>query len=185
MDRSVSWKRTVNHRDHSFGSSIHGREEAMVEGGAGSRWNPSRPTLRRVLQYRGWLMSGKGFTVAQALEALEISERTFHRDIAYLRTMHWDVEFCRRQRRWVCGEGGLPLPLVSLPEGEVVALLVAEEALRVYAGTPYAAALRSAFEKLTPLLDAPVSLDLSRMPLPRFTEPPARTVEARQFETLA
>jgi predicted DNA-binding transcriptional regulator YafY len=147
-------------------------------------WTPNRMVLRRLLRYREWLVSGRGFTMEQAVEELEVCQRTVYRDMDYVRTLSWDVEFCRRRRRWVLATEGAPLPLVTLREGEMVALLVAEEALRCYEGTPYAAALRSAFEKLTPLLDAPVSLNLSRSPLPRMMEPHARPVERQVFEQL-
>jgi len=66
----------------------------------------------------------------------------------------------------------------------MVALLVAEQALRCYEGTPYAAALRSAFQKLMPLLDAPVSMDLSQSPMPRLMAPPSHPVEEQQFDAL-
>src|SRR5919197_13803 len=149
-----------------------------------SSWTPNRMVLRRLLRYREWLLSGRGFTMQEAVEELEVCQRTIYRDMDYVRTLGWDVEFCRRRRRWVLAQEGAALPLVTMREGEMVALLVAEEALRCYEGTPYAEALRAAFQKLTPLLDAPVSLELSRAPLPRMMEPHARPVEREQFEHL-
>src|SRR5260370_3011620 len=130
------------------------------------------------------MVAGRGFSMEQALEELEVCQRTVYRDIDYVRTLGWDVEFCRRRRRWVLEREGAPLPLVTLREGEMVALLVAEQALRCYEGTPYAAALHSAFEKLLPLLDAPVSLDLSRAPLPRLVGPAPRPPGKQQFDQL-
>ena len=52
--------------------------------------------LRRVLWYRERLLGG-GFRAAEALETHELHERTFHRDIAYLRTLDWDLHFCRSE----------------------------------------------------------------------------------------
>lgn len=149
----------------------------MSENSDGGPGPPNRLLLRRLLRYREWLVGGSGFTMPQALDELEVCERTVYRDMDYVRTLGWDVEFCRQRRRWILGREGAPLPLVTLREGEMLALLVAEQALRCYEGTPYAAALRSAFEKLTALLDAPVSLDLSRAPLPRLVGPQPRPVE--------
>jgi proteasome accessory factor B len=156
----------------------------MSEGHGDRPGTPNRVVLRRLLRYREWLVSGRGFTMQHAVEELEVCQRTVYRDMDYVRTLGWDVEFCRRRRRWVLAQEGASLPLVTMREGEMVALLVAEEALRSYEGTPYADALRAAFEKLTPLLDAPVSLDLSRSPLPRMMEPHARPVDRAQFEQL-
>src|SRR5437016_4535768 len=140
-------------------------EEPMSGVESDSASLPNRLLLRRLLRYREWLVSGRGFTMERALEELEVCQRTVYRDMDYVRTLGWDVEFCRQRRRWVLAREGAPLPLVTLREGEMVALLVAEQALRCYEGTPYAAALRSAFQKLLPLLDAPVSLDLSDSPM--------------------
>src|SRR5215208_727415 len=92
-------------------------------------WTPNRMVLRRLLRYREWLISGRGFTMERAVEELEVCQRTVYRDMDYVRTLGWDVEFCRRRRRWVLATEGAPLPLVTLREGEMVALLVAEEAL--------------------------------------------------------
>jgi predicted DNA-binding transcriptional regulator YafY len=156
----------------------------MSESRGDRPWTPNRLVLRRLLRYREWLVSGRGFTMERAIEELEVCQRTVYRDMDYVRTLGWDVEFCRRRRRWILAQEGAPLPLVTMREGELVALLVAEEALRCYEGTPYAEALRSAFEKLTPLLDAPVSLELSRSPLPRMMGPPSRHVEREQFDRL-
>jgi predicted DNA-binding transcriptional regulator YafY len=150
----------------------------------GDRWISTRPLLRRLLAYRDWLRAGRAFTAGQAAKELGVSMRTVYRDLLYMQTLGWDVEFCRARRCWRLASGELPLPLVTLREGEVVALLVAEQALHCYEGTPYAAALRSAFDKITALLDAPVTLDLTQAPLPRFMGPPARPVEARQYERL-
>jgi proteasome accessory factor B len=145
---------------------------------------PNRLLLRRLLRYREWLATGRGFTIERAVEELEVCQRTVYRDMDYVRTLGWEVEFCRRRHCWVLTREGAPLPLVTLREGEMVALLVAEQALQCYEGTPYAAALRSAFQKLMPLLDAPVSLDLSQAPMPRLVQPTARPVDQQQFDLL-
>lgn len=135
---------------------------------------PNRPLLRRLLRYREWLVGGRGFTAQQAVEELEVCERTVYRDIAYLRTLGWDLEFCRSRRRWVMGGEAAPLPLVSLREDELTALLIAEEALRGSEAAPFAAALRSALEKLAPLFDRPIHAAPAQVPLPRFAGTPAR-----------
>lgn len=148
-------------------------------------WSPSRPLLRRLLYYRGRFTQSGGFAMAEATEALEVSDRTVYRDMDFVRTLDWDVTFSRKSRRWELASPGAPLPMATLREGEWVALLVAEEALRSYRGTPYAEALETAFSKLTSLLDTPVTLRLSEGSLPRFTTPPARAVDACQLRRLA
>jgi predicted DNA-binding transcriptional regulator YafY len=153
----------------------------MSETGPGG---PNRPLLRRLLRYREWLVGGRGFTARQAVEELEVCERTVYRDIAYLRTLGWDVEFCRSRRRWLMAGEAAPLPLVSLREPEVMALLIAEEALRGCEAAPFAAALRTALEKLSPLLDTPVNPESTRRLVPRFVGPPARALPGGRIEHL-
>jgi proteasome accessory factor B len=52
------------------------------------------------------------------------------------------------------------LPLVTMSEGELVALLVAQKAVEQYAGTAFEAPLTNAFAKLTSQLDGPVTVAL-------------------------
>src|SRR5207249_4210159 len=58
--------------------------------------------------------------------------------------------------------------------GELVALLVAAQAMETYRSTSYAPALASAFEKIVAALDLPVTLAVNPASLPRFTGPPPR-----------
>ena len=46
---------------------------------------PNRLLLRRLLRYREWLVSGSGFTMEQALQELEVCQRTVYRDMDYVR----------------------------------------------------------------------------------------------------
>ncbi len=147
---------------------------------------PTRPLLRRLLAYRAWLREGKIFTAAWAAEQLEISERTVLRDMDHVRyALNWSVEFDRRRNGFILTAGDLPLPCLSLKQGEWVALLVGEQAVRQYAGTPYADALQSALRTLVEALDAPMSLENPQGALPHFTGPPPRPVEPEQFAQLA
>jgi predicted DNA-binding transcriptional regulator YafY len=145
-----------------------------------------RPLLRRLLAYREWLRAGRPFTAAGAAAELEVSERTVLRDMRYLQSLGWDVDFCRVQRAWRLREEGMPLPLLQLRQGELLALVVGTEALRQYAGTPYAAELGRALAAIVAVLDAPVTLDLDRLgPLPRFVAPPSHPVDPAQFQRLS
>ncbi len=145
------------------------------------RWTPKRPVLRRILWYRERIVHHGGFTLAEALDALEIHERTFHRDMAYLRTLHWDLDFNRRTLRWETGDGLAPLPLATVGEGEMLALLVAEQALRSYAGTPYGELVHQALHKLIDFFDAPLTVDLNQPFVPVVGGPPVRRVQTQQY----
>lgn len=150
-----------------------------------TQWQPSRPRLRRILWYRERVLANGGFTTSEAVNALEVSERTLYRDAAYIRTLGWELEFCRVQNRWFAPNGQAPLPLASLGEGELVALLAAERAFRTYAGTPYLGAVRSAFRKIIQFFDAPITVDLNDLLLPCFSGPPARQVDTDQYVQLS
>lgn len=145
---------------------------------------PSRPVLRRLFWYHHQLASGRPFTAVQAAGELEVSERTVRRDLCYASTLGWDVTYDAGRRTWTSPDGQLPLPAIDLTEGEAVALLVADQALRAYAGTPFAPLLRTAFDKIVAALGSPVTLDADQVPLPTFTGPPIRPVETEQYQQL-
>lgn len=156
-----------------------GRGSATTQAGS-----PNRAMLRRLLWYRERLQHQKTFRAADAMEALECSERTVLRDLDYARTLGWDLDYSRRQKSWVCEGGPLVLPVVNLTEGEALSLLIAERAAGAYAGTPLEPVLRSAFRKLQAALGDPISLDLGEMPAITFAGPPVREHDAEQFELL-
>ena len=103
--------------------------------------------------------------------------RTAYRDLDFLRD-DWRVplEFDRSQGTYRLTEPTVALPLVTLSEGELVALYFAEKVLAQYRGTPFEPDLASAFRKIQDLLPgevrvSPASLDdfLSLDPGPLHT----------------
>jgi predicted DNA-binding transcriptional regulator YafY len=154
----------------------------MVKATAGSAASTVRaistlPQLRRLLWAVGRLRSGQSLKANDLATEFEVNVRTAYRDLDFLRD-DWRVplEFDRSQGTYRLTEPTVALPLVTLSEGELVALYFAEKVLAQYRGTPFEADLASAFRKIQDLLPgevrvSPASLDdfLSLDPGPLHT----------------
>lgn len=94
--------------------------------------------------------------------SLEVSSRTVHRDIEFLRDrLGAPLVFDRIRNGYAYRDPGFALPLLHLTEGELIAILVSEQVLEQYQGTPYARDAARAFQKITAGLHEPVTVDLS------------------------
>jgi predicted DNA-binding transcriptional regulator YafY len=138
----------------------------------------TRPLLRRLFWTLDRLKSGKPLRASDVARELEVSVRTAYRDLDLLRD-DWRVplEYDRHQGTYrLTGPVG-SLPLVSLSQGELLAIYFAEKVLRQYRGTPFEPDLASAFAKMQELLpeevkvspeslDAYLSLDLGPVHAP-------------------
>lgn len=124
----------------------------------------TRPPLHRFAQIDSAVRAG-GYPSAVTLgRQMEVSSRTVRRDVDFLRDrLHAPLAFCRRRKGYYYTDPTWQLPYFQLTEGEMVALFVAERALRQYRGTPYEADLTRAFQKIADSLTDPVSLDLSAL----------------------
>ncbi len=96
--------------------------------------------------------------------ALEVCPRTVQRDIEFLRDrLGAPVVFDHRRNGYAYSDPDYRLPLLSLTEGELIALFLAERVLQQYRGTPYGADLARAFAKLTAGLGEAVTVDLRHL----------------------
>jgi predicted DNA-binding transcriptional regulator YafY len=84
----------------------------------------------------------------------EFSERTFKRDIEWLRDEQAPIEYDARRHGYYYADETFELPTVMLTEGDLLAVLVTERALAAYRNSPYYERLRSVFDRLTSLLPA-------------------------------
>lgn len=94
-------------------------------------------------------------------EAFEVSTKTIQRDIDFMRD-RWRLPLAYDESRhgFRYTEPVENLPLATMTEGELVAMLVAQKAIEQYAGTAFEAPLTNAFTKLTSQLDGPVTVAL-------------------------
>jgi predicted DNA-binding transcriptional regulator YafY len=138
----------------------------------------TKPPVRRLFWALQRLRNGKPLRATDLAREFEVNVRTAYRDLDFLRDQ-WRVplEYDRPQRTYRLTEPIGSLPLVSLSQGELIAIYFAEKVLRQYRGTPFEADLASAFGKMQELLpeevkvspdslDAYLSLDLGPLHTP-------------------
>jgi predicted DNA-binding transcriptional regulator YafY len=138
----------------------------------------TRPPLRRLLWALHRLKSGKPLRATDLAREFEVAVRTAYRDLDFLRD-EWRVplEYDHHQGTYLLTEPVASLPLVSLSQGELLAIYFAEKVLHQYRGTPFEPDLASAFAKMQELLpeevkvspeslDAYLSLDLGPLYTP-------------------
>jgi predicted DNA-binding transcriptional regulator YafY len=110
------------------------------------------------------IRAGKFPNATTLADALEVCPRTIQRDIEFLRDrMGAPLVFDRRRNGYAYADPDYQLPLLTLTEGELVALFLAERVLQQYRGTPYAPDLARAFAKLTAGLGDAVTVDLRHL----------------------
>jgi len=133
------------------------------------------------------LRGGAFPTAAQAVERFEISRRTFYRDIEYMRLMLGaPIAYDRGRRGYHYTDKTFNLAAVTLSEGELLALLVAEHIVKQYEGTPFGPSLAHAIEKIAGSLNEPVTVDLSGRDAPMlFDLGPIRPPNVEVFNTVA
>lgn len=90
----------------------------------------------------------------------EVAGKTIQRDIEFMRDqLELPIAYDSVRRGYGYTEPVSGFPTVQMSEGELLALLVAGQALAQYRGTPYERQLKTAFDKLTAKLDGAVSFD--------------------------
>jgi predicted DNA-binding transcriptional regulator YafY len=108
-----------------------------------------KPLMARIRFIDGKIRDGKYPNARTLADEYEVSERTIHRDIEYMRDMlDCPIEYDKKRRGFYYSEPAFALPNVSIKESELFALCVAEKALEQYRGTPLYATLAAVFEKI-------------------------------------
>jgi len=127
-----------------------------------SRLPASRPPLERMLRIHRAIQSGS-FPNASVLAAeLEVSTKSIHRDLEFMRDrLQLPLEFNRARFGYYYTEEVNAFPTVQITEGELFALIVAEKALQQYRGTSFEKPLLSAIRKMEQSLPDTISLDLA------------------------
>ena len=122
------------------------------------------PQLRRLLWAVGRLRAGRPLKATDLASEFEVNVRTAYRDLDFLRD-DWRVplEFDRALGTYRLTEPTVALPLVTLSEGELVALYFAEKVLAQYRGTPFERDLASAFRKIQDFLPREVRVSPARL----------------------
>src|SRR5215831_16422065 len=121
-----------------------------------------RPPLERMLRIHQAIQSGQCPNVRDLALQLEVSTKSIHRDLEFMRDrLELPLEFDRNRRGYFYTEHVNAFPTVQITEGELFALLVAEKALQRDRGTSFERPLLSAIRKMQEYLPETISLDLA------------------------
>jgi proteasome accessory factor B len=123
-----------------------------------------RPPLERMLRIHQAIQTGQCPNVRDLALELEVSTKSIHRDLEFMRDrLELPLEFDRTRRGYFYTEHVNAFPTVQITEGELFALLVAEKALQQYRGTSFERPLLSAIRKMQESLPETISLDLAEV----------------------
>lgn len=133
-----------------------------MKGAVGRRDQPLvRPPLARMMHIHSALQVGDHPNATRLAGELEVSTKTVHRDLEFMRDrMGLPIVFDAVRNGYGYSEEVEAFPTLQICEGELFALLVAEKALQQYRGTPFEGRLVSALRKLEQALPDTVSLNL-------------------------
>ncbi len=122
----------------------------------------SRPPLERMMRIHTAIQSGKYPNAATLARQLEVSTKSIHRDIEFMRDrMELPLEYDGSKFGYYYTGTVSSFPTLQITEGELFALLVAEKALQQYRGTNFEKPLLSAFKKMSASLPDTISLNLA------------------------
>jgi proteasome accessory factor B len=108
------------------------------------------------------IQSGKFPNASSLARELEVSTKSIHRDIEFMRDrLDLPVEYDSARFGYCYTEEVNAFPTVQITEGELFALVVAEKALQQYRGTSFEKPLLSAIRKMEQSLPDTISLNLS------------------------
>jgi proteasome accessory factor B len=95
---------------------------------------------------------------------VEVSSKTIHRDIEFMRDrLNLPVEFDPHRNGYFYQGEVSGFPTMQITEGEIFALVVAEKALQQYRGTSFEKPLLSAIQKMEQALPDTISLNLAEI----------------------
>ena len=108
------------------------------------------------------LQGGAYPNAATLARALEVSTKSIHRDLEFMRDrLGLPLEYDASRFGYFYTQEVGAFPTLQISEGELFALLVAEKAARQYRGTNFEKPLLSAFKKMAAALPDTISLNLS------------------------
>src|SRR2546425_5405086 len=121
----------------------------------------SRPPLQRMLRIHQAIQSGVYPTASTLARELEVSAKSIHRDLDFMRDrLELPLEWNGSRRGYSYTEEVNAFPTMQITEGELFALVVAEKALQQYRGTSFEKPLLSALKKMEQSLPDTISLSL-------------------------
>jgi predicted DNA-binding transcriptional regulator YafY len=147
----------------------------------------SRPPLERMLRIHQALQAGRHPNAVTLAAALEVSAKSIHRDLEFMRDrLELPLAYDAARKGYHYTEEVGNFPTLQITEGELFALLVAEKALQQYRGTAFERPLVSAFKKMAASLPDTVSLNIAEWEQTiSFRTRAEPIVKLETFDTLA
>jgi predicted DNA-binding transcriptional regulator YafY len=122
----------------------------------------SRPPLERMLKIHQAVQAGKFPNATKLAADLEVSTKSIHRDIEFMRDrLELPIEYNPQSFGYHYTAEVTAFPTLHITEGELVALVIAEKALEQYRGTQFEKPLLSAIRKIEQSLPDTISLNLA------------------------
>lgn len=136
-------------------------KKSSVRSAEGFSARASRPPLVRMIRIHELLSAGKYPNCSGLGRDFEVSTKTIQRDFEFMRDqLVLPIEYDAVRHGYFYARAVAQFPMVTVTQGELVALLVAQKAVEQYRGTSFEKPLHAAFEKLVSSLgdEANVSL---------------------------
>jgi predicted DNA-binding transcriptional regulator YafY len=110
------------------------------------------------------LSAGRYPNCSVLAKEFEVSPKTVQRDVDFMRDqLVLPIEYDRQRHGFYYAQPVGQFPLITVSEGELVALLVAQKAVEQYRGTSFEKPLQTAFQKLVSSLTAEASISLHEL----------------------
>jgi predicted DNA-binding transcriptional regulator YafY len=124
----------------------------------------TRPPLLRMIRIHDLLSAAKYPNCSLLAREFEISTKTIQRDVDFMRDqLLLPIEYDRVRHGFAYTRAVGQFPLITVSEGELVALLVAQKAIEQYRGTSFEKPLHTAFEKLVSSLGDEANVSLQEL----------------------
>ena len=132
--------------------------------GRGLAAKAARPPLVRMMRIHDALTAEKYPNCSSMARDLEVTTKTIQRDIEFMRDqLALPIEYEPVERGYYYAASVAQFPMVTVSQGELVALLVAQKAVEQYKGTPFERPLNAAFDKLVSSLGEEENISLHEL----------------------
>src|SRR4029077_5796561 len=122
------------------------------------------PPLLRMIRIHDLLSAGRHPNCSLLAREFEVSTKTVQRDVDFMRDqLVLPIEYDRARHGFAYTRAVGQFPLITVSEGELVALLVAQKAVEQYRGTSFEKPLRAALQKLVSSLGDEASVSLHEL----------------------